>query len=285
MSRQPSAATTAASLPLALPDATAIAIVAAATWRELSRRRRLLSLGALLALPVLLLLAVRAFYPGEAPGGVLLALLAQVVYIPFLLPITAMALGAPAIAEPISEGTLVYFWTRPLNRRALYLGRILAAALVACAMVLLSQTAVFLTLASGGFGPLSLALVRMHVELTIVTLLGTLAYTAVFGCFGAGFKKPLVPAILLAFGWESTVAGIPQRIQEWTLRFHLSNLVTWPETRPTDLRGVIEKLVNQVLTRPETPGWQSVLTLIVIMAVATVAGIWLLRRRQLDRQG
>jgi hypothetical protein len=281
------AATSAAAsaAPVALPDLTAAWVVAAATWRELARRRRLISLAILLALPVLLLLAVRSFYPGEAPASLMLALLAQHVYIPFLLPITAMALGAPAISEPIAEGTLVYFWTRPLNRRALYLGRILAAALVACGLVLLSQTAVFLTLAAGGFGSLSLALLRLHVELTVVTLLGALAYTAVFGCFGAGFKKPLVPALLLAFGWERMVADIPQRIQEWSLQFHLRNLVTWPESRPSDLRGLLESLLSQVLVRPEVPGWRSVLILLAIMLVSTLVGVALLRRRQLDRQG
>ncbi len=271
--------------PPPLSDATAAVVVAAAAWRELARRRRLVSLGALLLLPVLLLLAVRLWYPGEAPAGLLLSLLARDIYIPFLLPIVALALGAPAISEPIAEGTLVYFWTRPLRRRALFLGRILAAAAVACIMVLLSQTAVFIMLAGGGFGGLNLALVRMHAELTVVTLLGTLAYTAVFGCFGSGFKKPLVPGLLLAFGWENLVAGIPQRIQEWTLRFHLRNLVTWPETRPTDLRGVLEALVNRALERPPVPAWHSVLVLLLITVAAVLAGVYFMRRRQLDRQG
>ncbi|MDY0108611.1 MAG: ABC transporter permease subunit [Candidatus Krumholzibacteria bacterium] len=270
--------------PRAIPDLTAILVVAEAAWRELARRRRLLSLGLLLMLPVVLLLAVRFWYPGVAPGDLLLNLLARNVYIPFLLPIVAMALGAPAISEPIAEGTLVYFWTRPLNRRALYLGRLLAAALVACGLVVLSLAAVLITLIAGGFGGLSLDVMRMYAELTVVTLLGTVAYTAVFGCFGAGFKRPLVPALLLVFGWENMVADIPQRIQEWTLRFHLRNLVHWPDAKPTDLRGILEELVGRILVRPPVPVWQSVLVLLVIIAVSTVVGTYLLRRRQLDRQ-
>jgi ABC-2 type transport system permease protein len=268
-----------------LADLTAVTVVAAATWRELARRRRLLALAALLLIPVLLLLAIRQWYPGEAPAGLLLSLLARDVYIPFLLPIVALALGAPAISEPIAEGTLVYFWTRPLRRRALFLGRILAAALVACVMVMLSQTAVFLMLLGGGFGSLDLALLRMHAELSVVILLGTLAYTAVFGCFGAGFKKPLVPGLLLVFGWEGLVADIPQRIQEWTLRFHLRNLVTWPEAQPADLRGILEALMSRALARPEVPAWQSALVLLALVVATTLAGVYLLRRRQLDRQG
>lgn len=274
-----------AAVPAPLPDLVAAGAVATATWRELARRRRLLSLGLLLLLPVVLLVAVRLWYPGEAPAGLLLALLAGEIYIPFLLPIVAMALGAPAVSEPIAEGTLVYFWTRPLNRPALYLGRILAAALVACVMVLLSQTAVFATLLFAGFTNIDLAVMRMHVEMTVVTLLGTVAYTALFGCFGAGFKKPLAPAILLAFGWEPMVANIPQRIQEWTLRFHLRNLVHWPAQETADLRGILETLLNRALSREPVPAWQSVLVLVSVVGLATLAGVMLLRRRELDRQG
>ena len=277
--------TVAAGVPAPLPDLTAVGVVAAATWRELARRRRLLSLGLLLLLPLLLLIAVRIWYQGEASAELLMAMLAGQVYIPFLLPITAMAVGAPAISEPIAEGTLVYFWTRPLRRPSLYLGRILAAALVACVMVLLSQTAVFAMLAFGGFGDLSLAMVRMHAEMTMVTLLGTIAYTALFGCFGAGFRKPLPPAIIFAFGWEATVANIPQRIQEWTLRFHLRNLVEWPDTAPSDLTGVLQTLLRQALKQQPVPAWQSVLVLLMVVGAATVAGVFLLRRQQLDRQG
>ena len=274
-----------AAAPDPMADLGAIAVVAAAAWRELVRRRRLLALAALLLIPVLLLLVLRLWNPGDAPAGLLMSLLARDVFIPFLLPIVALALGAPAISEPIAEGTLVYFWTRPLRRRALYLGRLLAAALVGGVMVLLSQTAVFTMLVAAGFGGFDLALVRMHAELAVVILLGTMAYTALFACFGAGFKKPLVPGLLLVFGWEGLVAGIPQRIQEWTLRFHLRNLVTWPESRPTDLRGVLEMLMGRVLERHEVPAWQSVLVLLAVISATTLAGVYLLRRRQLDRQG
>lgn len=271
--------------PEPLPDPVAVVAVAAATWRELARRRRLLSLGALLLLPMLLLLAVKAWYPGQVDAEVLMALLASEVYILFLLPVTALALGAPAISEPIAEGTLIYFWTRPLRRHALYLGRILSAALIACLMVLLSQTAVFATLMLGGFGGFSLEVVRLHVAMTVVTLLGALAYTALFGMFGAVVKKPIIPALIFAFGWESLVAGVPQRIQEWTLRFHLRNLVEWPPTNPGDLRGVIEALLNQALKREPVPEWRSVVVLLAVVAATTVLGVLALRRRQLDRQG
>jgi hypothetical protein len=274
-----------AAAPSPVGDVLATRVVAAATWRELARRKRLLSLGGLLLLPVLLLIALRIWAPTDAPPDVLLPLLARYAFIPFLLPITAMAVGAPAISEPIAEGTLVYFWTRPLRRHALYLGRVTAAAVVSCVMVLLSQTAVFMVIVAGWPQAVTVDLVRLHVEMTTVTLLGTMAYTALFAAFGAGLKRPMVAAILLTFGWEQAVVGIPQRIQEWTIQFHLQNLVEWPETGTEGLRGVIEDLLAQALQREPVPEWRSVLVLLLVMLVATAAGVLLLRARQLDRQG
>lgn len=271
--------------PAPVSDILATSVVAAATWRELARRKRLLSLGLLLLLPVLLLLGVRIWYPEGAPPGVLLSLLARFGFIPFLVPIAAMSVGAPAISEPVAEGTLVYFWTRPLRRHALFLGRMLAAALVGGVMVLISQTLVFAVILFGWPDAMSFELVRLHAQMTVVVLLGTVAYTALFAAFGAAFKKPMVAALLFTFGWEHAVVDIPQRIQEWTLQFHLFNLVQWPVTETVDIKGFIQDLLAQALQREPVPGWQSVLVLLVVAALAAAAGVFFLRRQQLDRQG
>ena len=44
-------------------------------------------------------------------------------------------------------------------------------------------------------------------------------------------------------------------------------------------------LVSRVLVRPEVAGWHSVLVLVAVLLLTTLAGIILLHRRQLDRQG
>ena len=90
----------------------------------------------------------------------------------------------------------------------------------------------------------------------------------------------------MTFGWEWLVADIPQRIQEWTLQFHLRNLVEWPDQQGTaSLDETIRNLINQALRREPVPEWQSVAVLVGIALVATVIGVFLLRSRQLDRQG
>ena len=60
-----------------------------------------------------------------------LAALSHDIFIPFLIPIAAMAVGIPAIGEQVEDGTIVFTWTRPIKRRAIYLGRLLAAQVVA----------------------------------------------------------------------------------------------------------------------------------------------------------
>lgn len=267
-----------ASLPAAL-------IIASYAFREMARRRRLLSLGMLMFVPVVLLLAVRMLHNGVLDPEVMLSLLLGDVLIPFLIPVVAMAVGASAIGEPVEDGTLVYYWTRPIRRHALYVGRMGAAQLVAAGLVILSLALCFATLAFGGFGTVTWSFVKLYLAATLVALLGTAVYTSLFACVGTGFKRPLLASLLFVFGWEPLVSGIPQRIQEWTVRFHLRNLVTWPDKPTTDLRGILEDLLNKAMARPDVPDWRSVLVLLVVMVLAAMVGVFLLGRRELDRQG
>ena len=189
------------------------------------------------------------------------------------------------MGEPVEDGTLVYYWTRPVRRADLYLGRVLAAQVVAASLLVFALVICFLALLLGGFGPVTLAFVKLYLAAAVVVLLGTVVYTAIFACLGTGLRRPLWAALLFAFGWEPLVSGIPQRIQEWTVRFHLRNLITWPDMPGQDLRGVIAHLLQRVLQREPVPAWRSVLVLLAVTAVATIVGVWLLRRRELDRQG
>ena len=81
-------------------DIRSLGSLAAAGWlawfsvREMARRRRLIALGLINLLPVLVVLAARLWW--HEPGGtaqVLLAALSHDVFMPFLIPIVAMAVG------------------------------------------------------------------------------------------------------------------------------------------------------------------------------------------------
>ena len=114
----------------------------AAAWlawyslREMSRRRRLVALSLICLLPVLMVLAIRIWFSqAGVTAQMMLASLSHDVFMPFLIPVVALFVGVPAIGEQVDDGTIVFTWTRPVRRRAIYLGR-LAAAQAVSALVL-----------------------------------------------------------------------------------------------------------------------------------------------------
>ena len=113
--------------------------------------------------------------------------------------------------------------------------------------------------------------------------LGAFTYAALFATMGTFFRKPVLPAILFAFGWENLVSSIPARVQELSLRFHLQNLVTRPESAPQDLPGLLGALLSTAFEREPVPKLQSIAVLVAVMLLSTVLGIWLLRQKEIAK--
>ncbi len=252
-----------------LPSLNAILWIAWFSFREMSRRKRLVSLGLINLLPVVMVLAIRIWLPEEGiTAQAQMVALSTKAFIPFLIPVVAMAVGVSAIGEQVEEGTIVYLWTRPIKRRAIYLGRLLAAQLV-----------------STGLLSLSLALCFLLYMVTFgIILLGSFAYSALFAAIGTFFKKPVLPAIMFTFGWERLVINIPARVQELSLRFHLQNMVDADGVEaPANLPGILNAILNNAIQRDPVPKLQSVVVLLVVMAIATAIGIYLLRMKQIEK--
>jgi ABC-2 type transport system permease protein len=279
----PAAAPSGSVVPPTLPSLPVVFWLAIYSFRELARRRRLVSLALIVALPVLLVLALRIWYHGTVlTPRLVLATLAYHTYLPFLVPVVSLAVGVSAIGEQINEGTLIYPWSRPVKRGAIYTGRLLAAQLVASTLLVVSLVGCFLTTTAGRLELLSLGLLKLYVTTCFVLLLGTFAYTAVFALVGTLVRRPLLPCILFAFGWEPLVGGIPQRIQEYTLRFHLRNLIERPQAPPAeDMEGVLEQLIELVFRPTHVPEWRSLLVIVVVTIVATLLGIRILRSKEI----
>jgi ABC-type transport system involved in multi-copper enzyme maturation permease subunit len=267
----------------ALPSLTAVLWLTWFSFREMSRRRRLLSLAAINLLPVLVVLAIRIWFPDEGiTAQMQLASLSYEVIIPFLIPITAMAFGVPAVGEQIDDGTIVFTWTRPIRRRAIFLGRLLAAQVVSTVLMSGALMLCFMIMLSEGLGVIDWAFLKLYLMTFLIIAIGAIAYAAVFAAMGTHFRKPVLPAILFAFGWENLVTNIPARIQEYGLRFHLRNLIEQPQSVPDDLPGVLGAILTQALQRDPVPKPQSVAVLLGVTAVATVIGVWLLKHKEIS---
>ena len=252
--------------------------------REMARRKWLLSLAMINLLPVLVVGAVRLWAGGEAfTAQVQLTGLSHDVYIRFLIPVMAMAVGIPAISEQIGSGTIVFMWTRPIRRRAIYLGRLLAAQLVATFLMSGGLVLCFLIMVSEGIGIITFEFIKLYMMTFLIIALGAFTYTAVFAAMGTWFKKPVLPAILWALGWETMVTSIPARVQELSLRFHLQNLIDRPPAAPNDLPGILGALLSTAFNRDPVPKIQSIVVLLAVMLIATVVGIWLLRHKEIEK--
>lgn len=268
--------------PTPLPSVTAVLWLAWFSFREMSRRKRLFSLAMINLLPVLVVFSIRIWFPDEGiTAQMQLAALSYNVFIPFLIPIAAMAVGIPAVGEQIDDGTIVFTWTRPIKRRAIFLGRLLAAQVVSTTVMSGALILCFVIMISQGMGVITWEFLKLYLLTFMIIAVGVFTYSAVFAAMGTFFRKPVLPALLFAFGWENLVTDIPARVQELSLRFHLQNLIDRPKALPDDLPGILGALLTQALQRDPVPKLQSVAVLFGVTLVATAVGVWILKHKEI----
>jgi ABC-type transport system involved in multi-copper enzyme maturation permease subunit len=252
--------------------------------REMSRRRRLVALAIINVLPVIVVAVIRIWFPHLGyTAQMQLSALTHDVYMPFLIPVVALFVGVPAIGEQVDDGTIVFTWTRPVRRRAIYLGRLLAAQVVSTLMLSLSLALCFVVMVSEGPQVLTWDFLKLYLQTFMVIGLGAFTYAAVFATMGTFFRKPVLPAILYWIGWENLVTNIPARVQELSLRFHLQNLIEKPDAQPQDLPGFLGALMATAFHREPVPKMQSVAVLVIVMLLTTALGIWLFRQKEIAK--
>ena len=254
------------------------------SFREMVRRRRILSVGLLMLLPVVLVVAWRLLdKDGLISPDLLLANLSGMVYVHFMVAVVSLAFGLSAIGESADEGTIIYYWTRPLRREAIYVGRLFAAQAVSAVLVSGSLVVCFLVMIVGNFGILSWDFLRLYIGACVVIVCGAVVYSAIFACLGTWLKKPLLPAILFAFGWESIGGNAPLRLQEMTVVFHLRNLLQNTAPDSESVPNLLQHLKQMVLNEVPPSPWQSGLVLLAVVGVSILLGCWILRRKELFR--
>jgi ABC-type transport system involved in multi-copper enzyme maturation permease subunit len=267
-----------------LPVLSASFWIAMFSYREMVRRRRLFSLGLIMLLPVAIALAWRVWdKDGLITAPLLLANLGGVFYVHFLVAIVSLAVGLSAIGEQVAEGTILYYWTRPLGRGAIYVGRLLAAQTVAATLLACSLALCFLVMVLGNFGVVDLAFIKLYVGNSLIIIFGAFVYTAIFALLGTWLKKPMLPAVVFAFGWEALGGSVPLRLQELTVVFHLRNLIRNTEAGTQNVPNLLAEIKRTLLNEQPVPEWRSALALVGTLVVVVLLGIWLLRRKEIFR--
>jgi len=145
----------------------------------------------------------------------------------FFLLFCSILFGASAFAEEVEDQTLVYYFSRPFPRSAVFLGKVASAVLLSSAVLSLSILAAYAFrngwpgTAGGDESPVTLPQALLCAG---VASLGAAAYGSAFAAIGTFLKKPLLVSIILAFGWEVIVSNIPGVIPNVTVMYYLRSL-------------------------------------------------------------
>lgn len=242
-----------------------------------SRRTLLMTmLGIFLPLTAALFLAVKAIPDAgiHTPGYIFYSNAFQ--FVQYYVMLLALFYGTAVVAEEIDGKTLTYLLVRPVPRSAILLGKGIAAWLIGALILapLLTITFVLFTLGDGLLyeGNASSFMVNFPTLLSdLVLTMGTLAvYTALFLFIGAYFKRPVLWAIAIAFGWESWVAFVPGLTRKLTVMHYVQSLSSHASGRNIAV-SALEQQTGTV---------QSILALVLIFALFTALSAWVFGRQE-----
>lgn len=197
----------------------------------------------------------------------------EYVTITFLLPLTAMFFGGPAIVEEIEGRTITYLFLRPVSKPAIFLGKLLAAASVVAILVVLPVIPTyFVSAAAGDPGDDG---IRLMTQTLVSLTVGSLSYTAVFACLSAVFARSLLASILFWGVFEWALSFVPV-LEVGTQKYHIRNAGSLIDLGNF---GMLDKMVG--LEKPiELPIAASYGALIGIAVLAAALGSVIFSRRQ-----
>jgi ABC-2 type transport system permease protein len=181
-------------------------------------------------IPVVLMLIMRVM---ETAGSLAAAASADffakvmlVLYFQLLIPVLALFFGSTIVNEELDNKTLVYLTTVPVRRRAVLLGKYLAAFLQAALLVGGGFLLCFLAAALTRLGEAA-AWEELGIFLG-TSLLALFCYSTLFTALGAFMKKSILLGLFFVFGWESVVQYFPGVTQKFTIIHWIKSLLPVP---------------------------------------------------------
>jgi ABC-2 type transport system permease protein len=192
-----------------------ISTVYTVTLRTQARLGRLVVLGILGAVAVLIGLAIGLGDVSDRldAGANLINQYGVTIYV----PVVALVFASAVLGDPADEGTLVYFWLRPVPRWRVVAGAWLASITVVLPVVLVPL--VVAAIVSGGGS----ALVRGTV---LAATVGALAYTGIFTYLGLRVRRSLVWGLAYILLWEGFVALAGKNAARLAVRSYTRSLLS-----------------------------------------------------------
>lgn len=180
--------------------------------------RQLTSRGRIIGLTLLALIApVAGWALGSADASLDDAVnLVASVGLGLVLPVVALVFGGAAIGDLRDDKTLVYLWLRPMDRWPIVVGAALAAAtLTAPITVIPIVAAAVLTGAGNG----------IVLGTLLATVVGLIAYVAVFALFGVWLKRFIVWGLAYILIWEGFIAQAGPGVARVALRKYTRSIL------------------------------------------------------------
>jgi len=134
-----------------------------------------------------------------------------------LVPVVALVFASAALGDARDDGTLVYLWLRPMDRWPVVVGAWLAAVTVSLPLTIVPLGIAALLVDGGG------TLVSATV---IASVVGVLAYSALFVLFGLLFRNSIVWGLGYVLVWEGIVAAFGDFAAKLAIRGYTRSIIT-----------------------------------------------------------
>jgi ABC-2 type transport system permease protein len=223
--------------------------------------RQLASRGRIIGLSLLALIApISGWALGSADASLDDAVrLVASVGLGLVLPIVSLVFGGAALGDLREDKTLVYLWLRPMDRWPIVVGAAMAAATLAAPITIVSIVAAAV-LTGAGNGIVFATLVA--------TVVGLVAYVAVFTLFGVWLKRFIVWGLAYILIWEGFIAQAGAGVARVALRKYTRSILV-------DRTGVNLQLADFTMTT-------AVVVPLVVAVAALAIAAWRLSNQDID---
>lgn len=188
-------------------------------------------------------------------------------YLSFVLPLFTLAYASGAVGAEREGRTLIWLFTRPLPRWAVYLAKFLGV-LPWCLLASVGGFAV-LCLAGGEMGR------RAFLAYWPAAVAGTVGFSALFHLIGAVFRRPAVVGLVYVFFFETLVANLPGSLKQLSLNYYARSLLYNEAT--ASLGAVTPESLDVYAPADPTTAW---VTLLAATAGLTLLGMYLFGRQE-----
>ena len=219
--------------------------------RMLATRGRLFALGALGLLGIALAFTVRGTFDADNAAFRLISAYG----LAGLVPVTTLVMAAASLGDLAEDATLVHFWLRPVPRWKIAVASWLAALTLCVPLSVVPMTVAAFVCGVG---------TKFVVGTFLASLLGALAYAALFVGFGLRVQRALAWGLAYVLIWEGAIASAGAGLSRIAVRGYTRSILRTFSN--------VDIIVKHAVSRP--------VALVVLILVTAVGLMFATRRLQ-----